>query len=499
MLPKVRKWLLSPSILGLIGILIVYNLFFAAYSLQKHAAFETAGFDLGNYEQTLWNTLHGNPMKLTTMDNITSNWSVHFEPILFLIVPIYAFFPSPHTLLLLQNFVVILGAVPIFLIARQKLYSDVAGLVFAVIFLLFPALQGALIFDFHAVVLAVTFLSFALWFLTIRSYPLSFLMLILAMGCKEDVALLVFMMGVYVLLIHRQVYWGAVIVITAGLWFLIVNFIVIPAVSPVGENIHLARYGLWGNSMGQVIINAVAHPLDVLGFIFSGDRLNYWLRAGMPVAFIALLDPFTLIIALPAMLINTLSAYPPTYQLDRYHSSAIIVPFVTVAAINGLAWLLKFTTPRLKHVKPGFLQNTLLIMMLLVTLIYQYQFGHTPIGHYYHWPLVTAHHRQAESMLAQIPPQAAVAAQNDLVPRLSQREYIFILPKVAHQGKPVDYIALDMQSSLVPYKYIEDYCRQLDQIVIDPHYGLIFAQDGLLLFKRGAPDTATFEPQPPCQ
>ncbi|NIO63645.1 MAG: DUF2079 domain-containing protein, partial [Gammaproteobacteria bacterium] len=70
--------------------------------------------------------------------------------------------------------------------------------IFATVYLLFPALQAAVTFDFHAVTMASTFLSFALWFLVTRRYRLLATMAMLAMSCKEEISLLVLMMGVYV-------------------------------------------------------------------------------------------------------------------------------------------------------------------------------------------------------------------------------------------------------------------------------------------------------------
>jgi uncharacterized membrane protein len=501
MIPKTHKNL--PNLYALYALLViitVYAAFFIAYSLQKHAAFQTTGFDLGNYDQAMWNTLRGKPLAMTTMQNISSRWALHFEPILLLLVPIYAVFSFPQTLLILQTVMVALGAVPIFLLARRNLVSDLAGLVFAIVYLLFPALQAALIFDFHAVAMASTFLSFALWFLATRRYRLLAIMALLAMSCKEDISLSVLMMGVYVWLAQRQRRWGAIIIGVSALWFALVNLVVIPAASPIGDNIHLTRYNRLGNSMGQLIGNVLLHPLASLGLMFSdGDRLRYWARAMMPVAFTAFLDPLTLLMAVPIMAINTLSSFPPNYQLDRFHYSATIVPFLTVASINGLARLIKFAEPKFKHVRAGFLQNALLAMVLLVTLAYQVQFGHTPIGPYFERPVITEHHHKAEAMLAQIPQQAAVAAQNNLIPHLSQRQWIFILPKLSHRGKQADYIALDMHSGLYPYSSIEAYCDQTSEFLASPDYGLIFADDGLFLFRRGAPDMAAFEPTSPCQ
>jgi len=169
-----------------------------------------------------------------------------------------------------------------------------------------------------------------------------------------------------------------------------------------------------------------------------------------------------------------------------------------VAGINGLARLIGLAGPRLKHVRPGFLPATLLAMVSLVTLAYQVQFGHTPIGRNFKWPVIAEHQLKAERMLAQIPPQAAVAAQNILVPHLSQRQWIFIIPKLAQRDKPADYIALDMTSNPDPYDSVEEYCAVVDQLLADPDYGLVVADDGLLLFQRGVPDTATFTPMALC-
>jgi uncharacterized membrane protein len=499
MISKIHKRLpISYASSGLLIIMVVYATFFTVYNLQQHAAFQTTGYDLGNYNQAMWNTLHGKPLAMTTMSSVSSRWALHFEPILLLIVPIYALLSRPETLLVFQIVVIALGAIPIFCMAQQGLKSNLAGFIFATLYLLFPALQAAVAFDFHAVTLASTFLSFALWFLATRRYRLLATMALLAMSCKEEISLLVLMMGVYVWLVQRQRRWGVTIIVVGVLWFALVNFVFIPVLSPTGENIHLTRYNRWGNSMGQVLGNLILYPSIPFGFMFSGDRLRYWLRTTMPVAFTAFLDPLTLLMAAPIMAVNTLSSYPPNYQLDRFHYSASVVPFVTVASINGLARLIKFAEPKFQHASPDFLRNALLAMVLLGTLAYQVQFGHTPMGRYFEWPTVTEHHHKAEAMLAQIPPQAAVAAQNNLVPHLSQRQWIFTLPKLAHRDKQADYIALDMRGSLNPYHFVEEYCAQISEFLASPDYGLIFADDGLLLFERDAPDIATFEPMSPC-
>ncbi len=485
-------------VLGLLIIIAAYTAFFIIYSLQKHAAFQTAGFDLGNWDQRMWGTLHIYPFWFTQDPNVINALGNHAEFILLLLFPLYGIHSGPETLLVFQPILVALGALPVFWLARERLHSPVAGLVFAAIYLLYPALESAVAFDFHGLTVAVPFLTYALWAMYTRRYRLFGVMAVLAMSCKEDMPLLVLMMGLYILIIQRQPRVGLAAIGGSVAWFAVANFVIVPAFSFSADNIHLDRYSELGSSMSQVILTVITQPWRVIQIVTSGDKLLYWIRFTMPVAFTALLDPLSLILAAPLLLINTLSDYPPAYQLDTYHSSAPLAIYVTFASINGLAWLIGFAGPRLKHVRAGFLQGTLLAMVALVTLAYQAQFGHTPIGHNFSWPAVTEHHLKADKLLAQIPPQAAVAVQNDLAPRLSRRAWIFILPTFVYQGQQADYIVMDMRSRLYPYSSIDAYCAQLDSFLASPDYGLTTADDGLLVFKRGAPDAAVFTPMAPC-
>ena len=490
---------ISLAVFGLSLIIIIYNIFFITYGLQKHAAFQTAGFDLGIWDQKVWGMLNASPFVITTQAETNVSLGDHVDPVvLWLLAPFYGLYDSPKTLIIVQVVFVSLGALPIFWLARRHLRSSGAGLAFAAVYLLFPALGGALTFDLHAITIATPLLAYALWAIQRQHYRLFMVLAILAMGCQEDVPLLTFMMGLYIAGVQRQWRVGSAAMAVSLLWFALANFLIIPSFSLEDDNIHLYRYEALGSSTGEVILTIITRPDLILEQIFAADKKLYWLRLTMPTAFTALFDPLTLLMTAPSLLINTLSTYPPSYQLDRFHASAPLVPFIVVASINGVARLVNFAGPRFKHVKPAFIRNSLVVMVLIVTLAYQVQFGHTPIGGYFEWPVVTEHHRQTRAMLARIPPQAALAAQNNLVSHVSQREWIFILPKRAQQGREADYIAIDMTGPLYPYDYIETYCADVQEFVTSPLYGLIFAGNGLLLFQRNAADTATYVPVPPC-
>jgi uncharacterized membrane protein len=493
-----KKALYSPTTY-LFLIILIFNIFFIAYGLQKHAAFQTAGFDLGIWNQKIWGMLNAQPFVITTQAEVEVSLGDHVDLAVFgLMLPVYALYPSPKTLIIVQTIFISLGVLPIYWLACSKLHSSLAGVGFAIVYLLFPALGGALTFDVHGITLATPLLAFMLWAIYRRNDMLFIVLALLAMGCQEDMPLLTLMMGLYMAVIQRRHKSGAIVTAFSVFWFTMANFVIIPVFSLEDDNIHLYRYQNFGDTTAELIFTILTRPDLILQEIFAGDKKFYWIRLTTPTAFTALLDPLTLLLATPSLLINTLSTYPPTYQLDRFHSSAPIVPFVVVASINGVARLVTFAAPKFRYVKPPFLQNSLLAMILIVTFAYQIQFGHTPIGRYFNWPVVTRHHQKVEALLAQIPAQAAVAAQNNLAPRLSQRQWIFILPKLAQHGQQAEYIAFDMQGDLIPYDFIEDYCHQLAELLTNPNYGLIYADEGLLLFKQGASDMATFEPMAPC-
>src|SRR5579875_9353 len=145
---------------------LIYFLEMSHQAVLRYDTFKATAFDLGNYDQAIWNTLHGRPFQFT---NQAIDWygpptrlGVHFEPILLLLALLYLIRSDPRTLLVFQTLVLALGAFPVFLLARYYLprWPLLAALC-VIAYLLAPALLGLNIFDFHAVSLATPLLLYA--------------------------------------------------------------------------------------------------------------------------------------------------------------------------------------------------------------------------------------------------------------------------------------------------------------------------------------------------
>ena len=479
----------SKATWGLALIIGGFVVYFAYYVILQHAAFETFGYDLANVSQSIWNTLHGRPMAMTTREGLSSRWGGHFEPILLLLIPIYAIFPTPVTLTVLQAVIVAIGAFPIFWIAQDLLRSDWAGVVFAGVYLMLPALQAATTFDFHGVTLAATFLAFALWALLQKRYLAFAMSSLLAMSCKEDMPLLVLMMGLYILLIQRRWKEGSTTIVVSAAWFIIANFVIIPAYSPIQDNIHIVRYSGLGSNLEEVMLSFFEHPLRVLIIAFEPPKLLYWVRLTMPVAFTSLLDPTLLLLSLPSLAINTLSSEPTVYRPDTFHYTAPIVPFIAVSSISGIArlsrWLGRKNENRYIHWR-----MRLLTVVLGASLGYHTLAGYTPLRLGFQWPSPDTHDTLTKQMLCRIPPQASISAQNSLASHLANRADIYIFPKV----KDAEYIALDTQSDFYPIRDRKEFCQEVQQLVAGSSYGVIYSTDGLLLLRRNVPDVVSVSP-----
>ncbi|MCB0182336.1 MAG: DUF2079 domain-containing protein, partial [Anaerolineae bacterium] len=156
-------------------LIAVFAIFFSVLSIQQHRAFLTNGLDLGNVDQALWNTAQGRFLQFTLMAPVESRLALHVEPILLFFVPFYWLnLGRPELLLIVQATVVALGAWPLYQIALIHLAPSLSPtpnsplsiinyqlLIIPAAYLLLPTLQSAVLFDFHAVTMAPTFLLFA--------------------------------------------------------------------------------------------------------------------------------------------------------------------------------------------------------------------------------------------------------------------------------------------------------------------------------------------------
>lgn len=321
-----------------------YAAVYGAIAVTKFRYFLYSDFDLAIFAQATDQALRGN-----LFNSIRGmNWlGDHVSLILFVIAPLYAILRHPMTLLLLQCATLALGALPVFAIARRELGHDRIALGFAALYLLHPAIGYTNLFEFHPEVLATGTLLATFWALGAGRFGLTLLFAALSLACREDVALVVMMMGLVSLLPGRPRRFGFALIALAAV-SIVLSFAVIRPMFSSAAVAYGRMYDAWGGSLGEVALNMVKDPLRAAGAFFStpGDAMDtllkryYWLHMLGPLLFLPLLSPVTLAIALPVLAEHFLSSRPQQHWLI-YQYTALVTPVMVVAAVRGLGTLVR--------------------------------------------------------------------------------------------------------------------------------------------------------------
>ena len=489
---KLRDWAhsLRPVLLVVWVLVIAYASYFSVLSIRQHDGFLTHRDDLGRFDQPIWNTLHGRPYLRTEAGLQLLRFTDHVEPILAPISLIYLLWDDVRALLILQAVVVALGAFPAFWLTRDELkaagyslpVSEVAGVVLACAYLLFPALEAANLTEFHAAPLMVAPMLMAIYTARRKRYGWMWAWSLLVMGTKEEMALLTFMLALWLLVFRREWRHGIGLAAVSLVWWTIATFVIIPqyVVQTYGteEAFYFQRYGELGDSPVEVARSLVTRPALVWQIVSEPARLQYLLGLLLSAGLVLpLLAPEILLLSLPVLMANLLSAYDAMYS-GVFHYSAAVVPFVMAAAAVGLGRVGRWAG-RSRHRAP--IVVGVAVLFLAGSLVYHFCRGYTPAARRFSWPEVTEHHRMLEQRFAdQIPDDAVLSTTAPLFPHLDHRERIHVFPLVDDAA----WVLLDVASrAAVPPG---DLRRAYDELIDGGVWCIVDAADGYVLLERRA-------------
>lgn len=452
-----------------------YAVLMSIITVLKHLSYHSHAFDLGIFDQVLWNTVYGDPFYSSLLGR--HFFGEHLSPILWLLAQAYRIYAHPAIILVLQSCALASGAIPVYWLAKEKLPRPAFAVLFVWLYVSYQPLRNVNLFDFHPVALVTPLLLFAFWCLERQQYLRFGILLVAALSCKEEISTIVFIFGVYLILVQKKRLWGGLLALTGIVIFFVDIWLIIPSF----RNAPFAfvdRYSYLGNNVFEILKTLVSRPLHVAKHLFIKKKMQYIVDVFGPVGFLSFFSPSRLLLAAPTFIQNVLSNSKPQYTIG-YQYTAPLTPFVFISAIYGLHNILnnvslgRYFRRIVKH-PPSF--TKIAVILLWCSLIF---FGH-PLPYYFIKYRITPHTQTITNVLRHVPASVSVSAQETLLPHLSRRPQIYEFPSI-HDA---EYIVLDVTASTVPLSK-DVYWQKAQEILRDKRYGVMILDDSVLLLKSG--------------
>ena len=469
----------------LFAMLALYITVFGTLTWRHHANYGTFGFDHGIFDQEIWLASRFKDPFLTTRG--LNMWANHVNPIIYLLVPFYWLGAGAGFLYLVQTVAFASGAVPLWLIARDKFANDWLALAIPTAWLLYPSLQWMTWWHFHPESFAVPALLFA-WYFSEKARWIPYaICVVLVVAVKEDAALAGIALGIIVAIRKDR----RVGLLTAGLsllWLVICLKVIIPQAVGGSNPFYASQFSALGDSTNEIVFNGIRHPSRVWELAVEESRRAYYGQMLLPVGLIALLAPHVLAVAAPTLLVNIVNAQGYTHSY-KYQYSAIVSVGVFLAVVYAIA---QFRRPGMRR----FLAGGLCACAFATSLLW----GPSPMNPRAFnsgiWARKSSPHLQAvERAVKRVPANAGVSASYTIVPHLTHRTVIYEWPNPwvrAYYGidgqepkkwtpAAVDYLVLDegLNASMRPL---------LDQLIAPGgEFRLISKGEGVIFAKRVRP------------
>ncbi len=349
-LPKIQPAQKEKKLWYILLCLFALSFFFliSAWTVARVRTFSTPTYDFGIFSQMFHNMKEtGLPMTTVERDGPLSHFAVHVSPIYYLMLPFYMIVPRPETLQVLQAAVITSAVIPLWKIGKQHRLHPGMRLMLCVLLMLYPAYAGGVSYDLHENCFLTPLLLWLFYGIDKNKLPLIAVFGALTLTVKEDAAVYVAVIALYLLLrsLLKRDTWGmlvgGVMMLVSVLYFLTVT----SYLAYFGDGVMSGRYDNFmpegSTSLMDVIKTILLCPIKVVYECVDLEKLTFIGFTLLPLLGLPLITRKyeRLILLIPYLLVNLMSDYP--YQHDiwfQYTFGSIALLFyltlINLADIN---------------------------------------------------------------------------------------------------------------------------------------------------------------------
>ncbi|HKU40533.1 MAG TPA: DUF2079 domain-containing protein [Polyangiales bacterium] len=471
--------------LGIVALATLgYAVHASYYTILRHQQLDTAGFDLGIFDNLMFNAMHFRPFRSTVAIPDGSYLSNHAEYAMFLFVPLYWLRPGADTLLVLQSSFIALAAIPLYFFATTQLSRPLSAAI-ACCYLLFAPLHGPNYYDFHWMPQSMVFFFWLFHAIaTGKRLPIYVLVPVIC-AIREDAAFGVIATGLFLILTGFRPVLGGVLTVVSAAWFVLVKFVIMPWAGPWWfADIYKDLVIPGEHGYGSVLKTMLTNPNYFLKQLLNQPKAIYALHLLAPLACLPVRHPALWVLMLPGFIVTLMTTgYEPTLSIAFQYTTSWI-PFLFAGAVIALHW--RGTRLGLAAVRGS------VIAMCFGVLCHSYVFGavfqhETFVGGFSKVDFdydaqEQRNYRALKELIAKIPQAASVAATEQEIPHVSTRLDAYTLKVTSG----------DAEYLLINRPHLDDDARaRVRDTLMKTEYGLLARKDDFYLFKKGpvTPDT----------
>ncbi len=501
------------AILGVIFFILVLT-----FSIIRYESF-LATYDHGLFNQVFWNSIHGRFFE-SSMSSAASSASLidqqmsypsyihlgqHFVIDFLIWMPIYALFPSPVTLIVLQVFLIGAAGIVLYFLARHYLSVPLSVMI-AASYYGANGVIGPTLGNFYEHCQIPLFVFSLLLALEKQRWVLFWVFAALTLGTREDAGITLFGIGVYLIFSRRYPRAGMALCAVSFSYVALVTNTIMPMFSADNSRLYLANYfrkfvKTENPSTLELLWAIISQPQIMIEVFFKDAtrRILYLLGHWLPLAFVPVITPSAWI----------MTVFPLSVLLLQVFNQAAtsINTRYTFAVIPGLFYgTILWWSKHQDNFKPRLHRFWIGCIGLSIILTYTSNPGRALyfISPYSLQPWVyqslsaqLEHAGDLKTVFNSIPKDASISTSGYIVSHLSGRRNIIrleVMQMKDEQGKTVDvdYALLDLwqlqQNNLkapVDRGRVRGGVRFTDEALRKGAYGIAEVLDGVVLVQKG--------------
>ena len=439
-----------------VGAAMLFFLFVSVWTVCRVRSFSVPTYDFGIFAQ-MFHSMKTTGLPITTLerDGALSHFAVHVSPIYYLLLPFYGIVPRPATLQVLQAAVLASAVIPLWLLGRHHNLPPMLRFGMCLLLLLYPAYAGGTSYDIHENAFLTPLLLWLFYGIDRRNIWVTALAAVLTLMVKEDAAVYVAVVALFLLLrtlLRPNKKWGLIVgsllLIAAIGWFVTVT----GYLAEFGDGVMTYRYDNFmyddSDSLITVIKAVLLCPMKALYECVDSQKLKF---IGLTMGALAFLPVVTrryerLILLIPYLLVNLMSDYKYQFDIFFQYTFGSTACLIYMVLVNLADW--KVNWRRMVALGLALVISGSCFAAQIIPRATRYQVYCNTNGAYY---------KSLRSVLDEIPDGASAAATTHYTAYLSRRDELYDIRYASlDHVLSCEYIAVGVTDKSCLKKYAVD-------------------------------------------